>query len=121
MPNKTYESAPIRIEYFEEAIEFLQQHERIDPARVGVFGLSKAGDLALSMMTYLEQVKAVCHVNASIATLVTPTTYKVNVTFCIYRFKWFIGLTFPIKKLYFQVENIDFLKMTPLGFQLILP
>lgn len=78
MSNKTYESAPVRIEYFEEAIEFLQQHERIDPARVGVFGLSKGGDVALSMMAYLEQVKAVCHVNASIATLVTPTTYKVN-------------------------------------------
>ena len=74
MPNKNYQDSPIKVEYFEEAVEFLQQCDDIDPERIGVFGLSKGGDLALSMMAHLPQIKAVCHVNASIATLVTPTT-----------------------------------------------
>lgn len=77
---KSYKDSPIRIEYFEEAVELLRAHESIDSDRVGVIGLSKAGDLALSMMQHLPQVKAVCYVNGSIATVETPTTYQGHTT-----------------------------------------
>ncbi|XP_066914223.1 acyl-coenzyme A thioesterase 1-like [Clytia hemisphaerica] len=73
---KTYTESPVRMEYFEEAVEFLRQHDSVDVERVGVLGVSKGGDIAHAMMAHLPQIKAVCNMNGSIACVESPTTYK---------------------------------------------
>ncbi|KAK3876949.1 hypothetical protein Pcinc_018300 [Petrolisthes cinctipes] len=51
------------ITYFEEAVEFLLKHEKILKPNVGTIGISKGGDLALSLATYIPEVKAAVWIN----------------------------------------------------------
>ncbi|KAK4314531.1 hypothetical protein Pmani_014236 [Petrolisthes manimaculis] len=51
------------ITYFEEAVEFLLKHEKILKPNVGTIGTSKGGDLALSLATYIPEVKAAVWIN----------------------------------------------------------
>ncbi|XP_076053235.1 acyl-coenzyme A thioesterase 1-like isoform X1 [Oratosquilla oratoria] len=55
------------IAYFEEAVDFLLKHEKINDSGVGVIGTSKGGDLALSMASFIPQVKATVVINGCIA------------------------------------------------------
>ncbi|XP_066916203.1 acyl-coenzyme A thioesterase 2, mitochondrial-like [Clytia hemisphaerica] len=73
---KMYDESPIRMEYFEEAIEFLRQHDSVDPEKIGVLGSSKGGDIAYAMMSHLPQIKAVCCMNGCIAPLGSDVLYK---------------------------------------------
>ena len=73
--NKSYAQEPIRIEFFEEAIHYLMNHEKVNPDAIGVYGISKGGDIALSMASYLSQVKAVACINGSISSIGTKTTF----------------------------------------------
>ncbi|XP_076053239.1 acyl-coenzyme A thioesterase 1-like isoform X2 [Oratosquilla oratoria] len=57
------------IAYFEEAVDFLLKHEKIFDSGVGVLGTSKGGDLALSMASFIPQVKATVVINGCIAAL----------------------------------------------------
>jgi len=77
---KMYDESPIRMEYFEEAIEFLRQHDSVDPEKIGVLGSSKGGDIAYAMMSHLPQIKAMCCMNGCIASIGTQTIYKGEVT-----------------------------------------
>jgi len=77
---KTYTETPIRIEYFEEAVQFLRQHDSVDPEKIGVLGSSKGGDIAYAMMSHLPQIKAVCCMNGCIASMATQTIYKGEIT-----------------------------------------
>ncbi|XP_068211025.1 acyl-coenzyme A thioesterase 5-like isoform X6 [Palaemon carinicauda] len=51
------------IAYFEEAVEYLLKHEKVMNQNVGAVGVSKGGDLALSMATFIPEVKAAVSVN----------------------------------------------------------
>lgn len=73
---RSYLEKPIDIEHFEKGIEFLQNHPSVASEDIGVLGESKGGELALSMMTHLPQVKAVCTLNGSVASIAVSTVYK---------------------------------------------
>ena len=74
--NKTYAQEPIRIEFFEEAIHYLMNHEKVNSDAIGVYGASKGGDVALSMASHLPQVKAVAWINGFISSIGNITTYR---------------------------------------------
>ncbi|NXH75417.1 ACOT1 thioesterase, partial [Hydrobates tethys] len=48
----------LELGYFEEAVNFLQKQQQVKDTGIGVLGLSKGADLALSMATFLPGVKA---------------------------------------------------------------
>lgn len=49
----------IPLEYFEKAIQFLQQQPNIDPNNIGVIGTSRGGELALLLGSVFSQLKCV--------------------------------------------------------------
>ena len=51
--------ANIPLEYFETAIRFLQAHPEIDPAKLGVTGASRGGELSLLLGATFPQLRAV--------------------------------------------------------------
>ncbi|XP_045112618.1 acyl-coenzyme A thioesterase 1-like isoform X3 [Portunus trituberculatus] len=55
--------------YFEEAVEFLLKHDKVEKPNVGVIGVSKGGDLALSMSTFIPEVTAGVCINGSISNI----------------------------------------------------
>ena len=73
---RSYLEKPIDIEHFERGVEFLQNHPSVANENIGVLGESKGGEIALSMMTHLPQVKAVCTLNGSVASIAVSTVYK---------------------------------------------
>merc|ERR1719259_566575 len=67
-----YEDLPERIEeididYFEQAADYLTSRPEVAGDGVGAIGVSKGGDLVLSMAAYMEKVKATVVINGSIA------------------------------------------------------
>ena len=67
------------MEYFETALDFMLNHPKIDDSvGIGLSGVSKGGDLALSMATYLPQNKIgpVVLLNSVINNIAVPLTYK---------------------------------------------
>ncbi|KAM4012972.1 acyl-coenzyme A thioesterase 1-like [Anomaloglossus baeobatrachus] len=62
-----YEDLPkilggLHLDYFGNALEFLRCHPKVNKERIGVIGISKGADLALSMATFLPGIKAVVSV-----------------------------------------------------------
>lgn len=57
------------ISYFEEAVEFLLQHEKIQKPNVGAVGVSKGGDLALCLSTFIPEVTAGVCINGCISSV----------------------------------------------------
>lgn len=53
------------LDYFREAVDFLLTHEKVTKGHVGTIGTSKGGDLALSLATFIPEVKAAVWVNGS--------------------------------------------------------
>lgn len=51
------------IAYFEEAVELLLKHEKVLKPHVGAIGVSKGADLALSLATFIPEVKAAVWIN----------------------------------------------------------
>ncbi|XP_015242437.1 PREDICTED: acyl-coenzyme A thioesterase 1-like [Cyprinodon variegatus] len=66
----------VHLDYFEETLNFLQKHKKADSKGVGVLSLSKSGDLALSVASYLTGVKAVVWINGCSANTALPLYYK---------------------------------------------
>ncbi|XP_062413920.1 acyl-coenzyme A thioesterase 5-like [Pungitius pungitius] len=81
----------IHLDYFEEAIQFLRKqdegssqsfegffvaHFMVGSKGVGVISISKTGDLALSMASYLQGVRAVVWINGCSANTLLPLYYK---------------------------------------------
>ncbi|XP_066963980.1 acyl-coenzyme A thioesterase 1-like [Macrobrachium rosenbergii] len=67
-----YEGLPKVVEdfdiaYFEEAVKFLLQHDKVLDYGVGVIGNSKAGDLAASLATFIPSVAACVTINSFFA------------------------------------------------------
>ncbi|XP_072220211.1 acyl-coenzyme A thioesterase 3-like isoform X2 [Leuresthes tenuis] len=66
----------IHLDYFEEAIEFLKKQDKIGSKGVGVISLSKSGDLALSIASFLPNIEAVVWINGCSANTALPLYYK---------------------------------------------
>lgn len=66
----------VHLDYFEEAIEFLKKQDKVDSKGVGVISVSKSGDLALSIASYLPDVEATVWINGCCANTVLPLCYK---------------------------------------------
>ncbi|XP_056149378.1 acyl-coenzyme A thioesterase 1-like isoform X2 [Lampris incognitus] len=73
LPKKVQE---LHLDYFEEAIEFLRNAPKVCGNRVGVISLSKSGDLALSIATYLSHVAATVWINGCNANVALPLYYR---------------------------------------------
>lgn len=66
----------IQLDYFEEAIEFLKQQDKVGSKGVGVITLSKSGDLGLSMASYLSGVDAVVWINGCCSNTSLPLYHR---------------------------------------------
>ncbi|XP_015720021.1 acyl-coenzyme A thioesterase 1-like [Coturnix japonica] len=55
----------LELDYFQEAIDFLQKQQQVKDSGIGVLGLSKGADLALSMATFLPGIKAAVSISGS--------------------------------------------------------
>lgn len=66
----------VHLDYLEEAIQFLKNQNMVVNKGVGVISLSKSGDLALSVASYLPGVQAVVWINGCSANVALPLRYK---------------------------------------------
>ncbi|CAM4693770.1 unnamed protein product [Leuciscus chuanchicus] len=64
------------LEYFEEGIDFLRQQPEVKDQKIGLVSISKSGDLALSMATFLPGISATVCVNGCNANTLVPIYYK---------------------------------------------
>ncbi|CAL8279039.1 unnamed protein product [Lota lota] len=66
----------LHLDYFEEAIQLLRKHPKAMDSGVGVISISKSGDLALSIATYLPNVKATAWINGCCSNVALPLYYR---------------------------------------------
>ncbi|XP_042354087.1 acyl-coenzyme A thioesterase 2, mitochondrial-like [Plectropomus leopardus] len=66
----------VHLDYLEEAIEFLKKQNKVGSKGIGVISLSKGGDLALSIASYLPDVEAIVWINGCCANAALPLHYK---------------------------------------------
>ncbi|XP_054452223.1 acyl-coenzyme A thioesterase 5-like isoform X2 [Anoplopoma fimbria] len=66
----------VHLDYFEEAIELLKKQDKVGSKGVGVISISKSGDLALSIASYLPGVEATVWINGCSANTILPLYYK---------------------------------------------
>ncbi|XP_070701389.1 acyl-coenzyme A thioesterase 5-like [Pempheris klunzingeri] len=66
----------VHLDYFEKAIEFLKKQHKVGSKGIGVISLSKSGDLALSIASYLPGVEATVWINGCCANTALPLFYK---------------------------------------------
>ncbi|TDH05624.1 hypothetical protein EPR50_G00124250 [Perca flavescens] len=66
----------VHLDYFEEAIEFLKKQDKVGSKGVGVLSLSKSGDVALSIASYLPGVEATVWINGCCANTLLPLYHK---------------------------------------------
>ncbi|XP_077408508.1 acyl-coenzyme A thioesterase 1-like [Vanacampus margaritifer] len=64
------------LEYFEEAVNYLQHHPKVGGPEVGIISISHSGALALSMSSFLTCIKATVCINGCNANTVFPLHYK---------------------------------------------
>ncbi|XP_076777817.1 acyl-coenzyme A thioesterase 6 isoform X1 [Arvicanthis niloticus] len=67
----------VRLEYFEEALAFMLHHPQVKGPNIGLLGVSKGGDLCLSMAAFLkDNITATVLINACVANTLVPLYYK---------------------------------------------
>ncbi|XP_069049162.1 acyl-coenzyme A thioesterase 1-like isoform X2 [Lepisosteus oculatus] len=81
------------LEYFEEALHFFQALPQVRENSIGVLGLSKGADLALSMASFLSGISAVVNVSGCYANFQCQLHYK--------------GTTLPALKCYPEKIKVD--------------
>ncbi|XP_053098285.1 acyl-coenzyme A thioesterase 6-like [Pangasianodon hypophthalmus] len=64
------------LEYFEEGVTFLQMQPKVKKTGIGILSISKSGDLALSMASFLPNISATVCINACNANVMFPLHYK---------------------------------------------
>ena len=72
-------SAPLDLDYFEEAVDLLQNRDEVQKERgLGLIGISKSGDIVLEMAAFFpsSKIKAVVAMNCMPNALVTDVDYK---------------------------------------------
>ncbi|XP_070148580.1 acyl-coenzyme A thioesterase 2, mitochondrial-like isoform X2 [Ovis canadensis] len=77
-----YEDLPkglenLHLEYFEEAVNYLLNHPQVKGPGVGLLGISKGGELCLSMASFLKGISAAVIINGSVARVGGNLHYKV--------------------------------------------
>ncbi|XP_008498601.1 acyl-coenzyme A thioesterase 1-like [Calypte anna] len=55
----------LELDYFEEAVNFLRKQQQVKDTGIGILGLSKGADLALSIATFLPGIKAAVSISGS--------------------------------------------------------
>uniref|UniRef100_A0A2R8Z7Z6 Acyl-CoA thioesterase 2 n=1 Tax=Pan paniscus TaxID=9597 RepID=A0A2R8Z7Z6_PANPA len=71
---KTMET--LHLEYFEEAVNYLLSHPEVKGPGVGLLGISKGGELCLSMASFLKGITAAVVINGSVANVGGTLHYK---------------------------------------------
>ncbi|XP_040983286.1 acyl-coenzyme A thioesterase 1-like [Aquila chrysaetos chrysaetos] len=76
-----YEDLPkdmkeFHLEYFEEAVNYMLQHTQVKGPGIGLLGISKGGDLCLSMASFLKGITATALINGSVANVGAVLRYK---------------------------------------------
>ncbi|OPJ83008.1 acyl-coenzyme A thioesterase 1 [Patagioenas fasciata monilis] len=76
-----YEDLPkemkeLHLEYFEEAINYMLQHTEVKGPGIGLLGISKGGELCVSMASFLKGITATALINCSVANVGTVLRYK---------------------------------------------
>ncbi|XP_052503146.1 acyl-coenzyme A thioesterase 2, mitochondrial-like [Budorcas taxicolor] len=76
-----YEDLPkglenLHLEYFEEAVNYLLNHPQVKGPGVGLLGISKGGELCLSMASFLKGISAAVIINGSVAHVGGNLHYK---------------------------------------------
>ncbi|XP_069773518.1 acyl-coenzyme A thioesterase 5-like [Narcine bancroftii] len=66
----------IHLEYFEDAIDYLQKHPKVKGPGIGVIGSSKGADLALSIVTFIPKVVASVCISGCNANTLSDLYYK---------------------------------------------
>ncbi|XP_078262421.1 acyl-coenzyme A thioesterase 1-like [Rhinoraja longicauda] len=64
------------LEYFSEAVNLLKQHPKVKRPGIGAVGISKGGDVVLSMATFLPDVRAAVVINGCNASALIGMHYK---------------------------------------------
>ncbi|XP_053344906.1 acyl-coenzyme A thioesterase 2, mitochondrial-like [Clarias gariepinus] len=64
------------LEYFEEGLKFLQMQDKVKKIGMGILSISKSGDLALSMASFLPNISATVCINTCTANVMFPLHYK---------------------------------------------
>ncbi|NXP75071.1 ACOT1 thioesterase, partial [Ramphastos sulfuratus] len=77
----SYEDLPkemkeFHLEYFEEAVNYMLQHTQVKGPEIGLLGISKGGDLCVSMASFLKGITATALINASVANVGAVLRYK---------------------------------------------
>ncbi|CAI9551629.1 unnamed protein product [Staurois parvus] len=62
----------LNLNYFHEALEFLRRHPKVNKQEIGIIGLSKGADLAITMATFLPGIKAVVSISGCNANTMAP-------------------------------------------------
>ncbi|XP_075049605.1 acyl-coenzyme A thioesterase 1-like [Mixophyes fleayi] len=62
----------LHLNYFREAVELLMHHPKVNKQGIGVIGLSKGADLAITMASFLPEIKAVVSVSGCNANSFAP-------------------------------------------------
>ncbi|XP_061695981.1 acyl-coenzyme A thioesterase 2, mitochondrial-like [Syngnathoides biaculeatus] len=74
--DKATNNKHLELDYLEDALRFLQQHPKVGSDGLGVIGRSKAGDVALSLASFVPGVHAVVWINACSANIGAPLHYR---------------------------------------------
>ncbi|CAL4145479.1 unnamed protein product [Meganyctiphanes norvegica] len=70
----------IDFDYFREAVHYLLNHEKVLKSGVGCVGVSKGGDIVLSMATYIPEVRCAISINGCNAVIGVPTKIDSHTT-----------------------------------------
>ncbi|XP_069886701.1 acyl-coenzyme A thioesterase 5-like isoform X6 [Dipodomys merriami] len=66
----------LHLEYFEEAVSYLLRHPQVKGPGIGLLGLSKGGELCLSMASFLKGITTAVIINGSVANSSGTLCYK---------------------------------------------
>nr|XP_045011454.1 acyl-coenzyme A thioesterase 1-like isoform X2 [Jaculus jaculus] len=66
----------LHLEYFEEAVSYLLNHPEVKGPGIGLLGISKGGELCLSMASFLKGITAAVIINGSVANIGGTLHYK---------------------------------------------
>ncbi|NWU88857.1 ACOT1 thioesterase, partial [Upupa epops] len=64
------------LEYFEEALNYMLGHAQVKGPGIGLLGISKGGDLCISMASFLKGITATALINGSVANVGATLRYK---------------------------------------------
>ncbi|XP_003214598.3 acyl-coenzyme A thioesterase 1 isoform X1 [Anolis carolinensis] len=66
----------LHLEYFEEGVNYMLKHPMVKGPGIGLLGHSKAGDLCISMASFLKGIIAIVTVNGSVVNVGAALHYK---------------------------------------------